>query len=192
MKKYFEQLRPLERRLVIGVGVMLVLVLNYVYVWPHFSDWSNLSNRKRNAESTLKHYQDTIARTPELQKQAAMYETKGEFVQPEDQSITLMQTIQHQSAASGVQLQGFSHSTSRTNDMFFVQQVQNITTVSPEDALVDFLYKLGANSSMIRVLDLSLQPDPPHQRLIADIQLVASYQKSPAGPAGQNATAKAK
>ena len=28
MKKYFSQLRPLERRLVVGVAVVLVLVLN--------------------------------------------------------------------------------------------------------------------------------------------------------------------
>ena len=42
MKKYFAQLRPLERRLAIGVLVVVFLVLNYVFVWPHFSDWGNL------------------------------------------------------------------------------------------------------------------------------------------------------
>ncbi len=46
MKKYFAQLRPLERRLVVGVAVVLFIVLNWVFIWPHFSDWSDLSSRQ--------------------------------------------------------------------------------------------------------------------------------------------------
>ena len=58
---------------------------------------------------------------------------------------------------------------------------------------MDFLYKLGSGASMIRVRDLELQPDPPHQRLSANIRLVASYQKNPtAATAAKTATAKAK
>ena len=34
-------LRPLERRLVVGVTVVLVLVLNGAFIWPHFSDWAS-------------------------------------------------------------------------------------------------------------------------------------------------------
>ena len=49
MKKYFAQLRPLERRLAIGVLVVVFLVLNYVFVWPHFSDWGNLRRRGDDA-----------------------------------------------------------------------------------------------------------------------------------------------
>jgi hypothetical protein len=46
---------------------------------------------------------------------------------------------------------------------------------------------------MIRVRDLELQPDPPHQRLNANIKLVASYQKNPApAPVAKNSTAKVK
>ena len=39
VKKFFAQLRPLERRLAVAVLVALFLVLNYIFVWPHFSDW---------------------------------------------------------------------------------------------------------------------------------------------------------
>jgi hypothetical protein len=77
-------------------------------------------------------------------------------------------------------------------NQFFVEQMQNINVSAPESNLVDFLYKLGNSSSMIRVFDLTLQPDPPRQRLNADIRLVASYQKRAAGAAAKNATAKAK
>jgi hypothetical protein len=109
----------------------------------------------------------------------------------EDQSIDLMRTIQTEAAACGFGIQGFSRSTMQTNQ-FFVEQMQNINVQAPEADLVNFLYKLGNSSSMIRVLDLSLQPDQPRQRLNADIRLVASYQKSATGSAAKNATAKAK
>ena len=66
----------------------------------------------------------------------------------------------------------------RTNDAFFVEQIQNINVTATDDQLVDFLYKLGSDVSMIRVRDLELQPDPPHQKLTANIKLVASYQRN--------------
>jgi hypothetical protein len=45
---------------------------------------------------------------------------------------------------------------------------------------------------MIRVRDLTMQPDTPRQRLSADIRLVANYQKSTAATAAKSPTAMAK
>jgi hypothetical protein len=56
---------------------------------------------------------------------------------------------------------------------------------------VDFLYKLGSGASMVRVLDLELQPDAAHQNLNASIRLVASYQKNAPANNLKTATAKA-
>ena len=67
MKKYFSQLRPLERRLAVGVLVVLFIVLNWVFVWPHFSDWGNLSRRLDGARNKLKLYQAVIAQMPGVQ-----------------------------------------------------------------------------------------------------------------------------
>ena len=53
MKKYFAHLRPLERRLAVGVVVVLILVLNFVFIWPHFSDWSQLKTRLKNARDHI-------------------------------------------------------------------------------------------------------------------------------------------
>jgi Tfp pilus assembly protein PilO len=193
MKKYLSQLRPLERRLVIGVLVVLFIVLNWVFVKPHFSDWSDFSNRLDNANLKLKNYRAAVAQMPELEKQVKTFESEGEFVALEDQGVNFMRTIQTQSSQSGVALQNFSRPVTKTNDVFFVEQVQNINVLATEEQLVDFLYKLGSGSSMIRVRDLSLQPDPPHQRLSADIRLVASYQKNPTpASAAKTATVKAK
>ncbi len=36
MKKYFAQLRPLERRMAVGVLVIFIVVLNWVFIWAAF------------------------------------------------------------------------------------------------------------------------------------------------------------
>jgi Tfp pilus assembly protein PilO len=193
MKKYLAQLRPLERRLVVGVAVVLLVVLNAVFIWPHFSDWGDLRARLEKARSDLARNQAAAAQIPALQAQVKTFASEGEFVAPEDQAINLMRTIQSQASASGFGIQNYSRALMRTNDAFFVEQVQNINVIATEEQLIDFLYKLGSGASMIRVRDLELQPDPPHQRLAANIKLVASYQKNPApAKAEKNSTAKAK
>ncbi|MGA2241436.1 MAG: hypothetical protein ABSH11_05300 [Verrucomicrobiota bacterium] len=183
MKKYFAHLRPLERRLAVGVVVVLILVLNYVFVWHHFSDWSRLKTRLKNARATLASYQATVAQATNYQAQVKSLEGQGEFVALEDQAINFMRTIQAQAEASGVGRANYSRSIMHTNDAFFIEQVQNINVVATDQQLVDFLYKLGSGASMIRVRDLELQPDAPRQHLNANIRLVASYQKNPAAPA---------
>ena len=193
MKKYFAQLRPLERRLVVGVLVVVFLVLNALFIWPHSSDWSKLNLRLDDANRKLKLYQTAVAQTPTLDAQVKKFASQGDLVAAEDQAINFTRTIQSQSLASGVQLQNTSRQITRTNDAFFVQQVQNINVLATEEQLVDFLYKLGAGASMIRVSDLELQPDQPRQRLSANIKLVASYQKNlPSAKAANPSTAKAK
>jgi Tfp pilus assembly protein PilO len=192
MKKYFAQLRPLERRLVVGVLVVVVVALNAVYVWPHFGDWTRLEGRLATARQQLKTYQAANAEIPALAAQVKQFASEGSFVAPEDQAINLMRTINSQAAASGFGIQGYSPAQTRTNDAFFVEQVQNVNVVATEEQLVDFLYQLGSGASMIRVRDLELQPDPPRQKLSARIKLVASYQKNPAPAAAKTSTAKAK
>jgi len=191
MKKYFAQLRPLERRLAIGVLVVVFLVLNYVFVWPHFSDWGNLHHRLDTSRQKLKLYQAAIAQTATYEAQVKSLQSGGEFVALENQGVNMLRTIQSQSAQSGVSIVNNSRQITRTNDVFFVEQVQNLTVLANDEQLVDFLYKLGSGASMIRVRDLELQPDSPKQHLNANIQLVASYQKNATAANLKSATAKA-
>ena len=190
MKKYFAHLRPMERRLAVGVLVVLILVLNWVFIWPHFSDWSKLNFRLADARRKLVLYQTAITQSTNYTQQVKNMEGQGEVVAPEDQAINFMRAIQTQAAASGVGIANFSRSVTHTNDAFFIEQVQNINVVATDEQLVNFLYKLGSGASMVRVRDLELQPDNAHQHLNANIQLVASYQKTPA--ALKTATAKKK
>ena len=133
------------------------------------------------AQQKLQLYQSTISQTANYQAQVKGFESQGEFVAPEDQSINFLRTIQSQATASQVQMGSMSRPMTRTNDAFFVEQIQNINVSATDDQLVDFLYKLGSDVSMIRVRDLELQPDPPRQKLNANIRLVASYQRSAPG-----------
>jgi Tfp pilus assembly protein PilO len=182
VKKYFSQLRPLERRLAVGVLVVLFIVLNWVFVWPHFSDWNNLRGRRDDARNKLKLYQTAIAQMPGIQAQVKNFENEGEFVAPEDQSINFLRTIQSQALQSGVGIVNTSRQMTHTNE-FFSEQTQNIEVIATEAQLVDFLYKLGSGASMVRVRDLELQPDAAHQHLSGKIRLVASYQKNATAPA---------
>jgi len=115
MKKYFAHLRPLERRLAVGVMVVLILVLNGWLIWPHFSDWGRLKNRLKNARATLASYQAAIAQTSNYQAQVKALEGQGESVALEDQAINFMRTIHDQSVASGVNINSYSRSTMHTN-----------------------------------------------------------------------------
>jgi Tfp pilus assembly protein PilO len=183
MKKYFAHLRPMERRLAVGVLVVVIVVLNAWQIWPHFSDWGKLRGRLDDARRKLALYQTTIAQMASFQAQLKSFESQGEStVAPEDQTINFMRVIQTQAAESGVGIGSTSRQMTHTNE-FFVEQIQNISVTATDEQLVDFLYKLGSGASMIRVRDLELQPDGAHMRLNANIRLVASYQKNPASPA---------
>ncbi len=193
MKKYFAQLRPMERRLVVGTAVVLLIVLNAVFIWPHFSDWGNLQRRNAEAHRKLKLYQAATNQIPALQADVKKFESEGEFVALEDQGINFLRTIMTQAGASGVTIPNTSRQITHTNDVLFIEQVQNIDAMATEPQLVDFLYKLGSGSSMIRVRDLELQPDQPKQHLSAKIRLAASYQRNPTSATTTNTpTAKAK
>jgi Tfp pilus assembly protein PilO len=189
VKKYFAQLRPLERRLAIGVAVIVIVVLNWWFVWPHFSDWGNLQRRGEGARQKLKLYSTTIAQAGNYETLVKKFESQGEFVAPEDQAINFMRTISTQAATSGVGIPNYSRSMTHTNQ-FFSEQIQNINVFATDAQLVDFLYKLGNSASIVRVRDLELQPDAARQHLNGNIRLVASYQTTPANL--KPATAKAK
>jgi Tfp pilus assembly protein PilO len=141
-----------------------------------------------SATTKLQHYRSVVAEAPELKKQVSKFEISGGEVPAEEQGVNLMTKIQQQAAQSNVQIQNFGRIMSHTNDAFYVEQILSINVLATESNLVDFVYNLGTGPSMIRVRDLSLQPDPPHQRLLADIKLVASYRKTTAAPAAKNAT----
>jgi type II secretory pathway component PulM len=176
MKKYFENASSVERRFITATFLVLFLALNWIFVWPLFSDWSKVQARREKAQRTLEKFQKTIAQTTTLKSKVEKLEGEGMEVPPEDQVVKFMTTIQSQAAASGVTILTSVSQAPRTNQ-FFLERAQALTLAAREEQLVDFLYKLGTGDSLVRVRGLSLRPDPPKYALSANLTLVANYKK---------------
>jgi len=187
-------LRPFEKRLVVGVAVVLFLVLNAWFVVPHFSDLGQAQKQRTDALDKIKRWQVEIDQKAVYQRQVKEMENEGQAVPAEDQQNQFSRAIQMQQAQSGVNITSTSKQTVRTNQ-FFLELTQQISVESGEAQLVDFLYNLGSGNSLIRVRDLTLHPNPPRLALGGSVKLVASYQKNPpkkGAPAANPPAAQAK
>lgn len=178
MNGYWANLRPFEKRVVVGVAALFFVVLNFLFVFPYFKEWDRVKERNFQANRKLKLYETEIAQTNIYWKEVRRLESEGLEVPPEDQARHFANTINVQAGQSGVQITS-SGKPNFTTNQFFIELSQTISATSPEEPLVDFLYNLGSGNSLIRVRDLNLRPDPQRQQLVATITLVASYQKRP-------------
>jgi len=188
MTSYLDRLnlRPFEKRLVVGVGAVLFVVLNAWFVVPHFSDLGDARRRRAEALKKLERWQTEIDQAQKYQADINNFAQEGLDVPVEDQQNQFVRVIQDQQSESGVGIDNLGRTSTQTNQ-FFLELTQLITVRSQEAQLVDFLYNLGAGNSLIRVRDLSLKPDPPRQQLSGTVKLVASYQKNPPKKAASNA-----
>jgi Tfp pilus assembly protein PilO len=185
LKSVFDKLnlRPGERRLVIIVMIVVFIVLNFIFVWPHFGDWGKIKARRTIAENLIRQYQREIANTPLYQAQLKDLEKQGATVQSEAQALTLSTEVQNQAALSGVQVNRYDPvrqtavSIGGKTNQFFEEQSGIINVTTEEKSLVDFLFNLGNGRSLIRVRSFTLNPDPPRHKLQGNVTLVASYQK---------------
>ena len=186
MKEFFARLNPTERRFVVGVAVVFFIVINLVWVWPHFGDWSETKGRMAEAQKQLGIFVNGTNQIPDLQKEIDKYQRKGAIVPPSDQAVRFVRVIQSEASKVGIipESMGSQRQTGTASNAFFLEQNETMTMQSSESQLVDFLYNLGAGDSLIRVKVLSVQPDPPHQRLTTRVTLIASYQKPEIAPRG--------
>lgn len=176
-------LRPSERRLLVAVGLILFVVVNIWFVWPHVGDLNKVKRKRAAALDKLALYQEEIGKKDEREAEVQRLGSAGADVRRQDQAIQLLRAVQEQARTHGVSITGNSRQTTRTNDVFFIEQSQNVTTLSGEDELVAFLYDLGSGNSTIRVRDLTIRPDPQRYKLSSTIKLVSSYRlDKPARP----------
>ena len=188
---YWSNLRPFEKRVVVGFGALFFIVLNFLFVIPHFSDLAAVHDRMGDAQRKLGRYQAEIGRTNEYAAGLRKFEGENSDVPAEEQSMQFANAVNIQAGQSGVHISSAAHINTQTNQ-FFLEKTQSLGVQSGEQQLVEFLYNLGSGSSQIRVRDLNVRPDPPRQQLAAQITLVASYQKKNAArPAERPGTAPA-
>jgi hypothetical protein len=181
-------LRPGERRLVVVVGIILFIVVQVLFIWPHFGDVKKMDARRTKALNDLKTRQTVIGETNKFAADLAKMQGEGLDIPPEDQAVQLMRTVNTLSSQTRVQIQNTSKPFTTTNQ-FFMEQSLTVSTLSDEGALVDFVYGLGDGNSLIRVRDLTLRRDQSQTKLNASIKLVASYQKKAGAARPTGATA---
>lgn len=169
-------LRPFEKRLVVVVGLVLFVVLNFLFVFPHFNDWGKVQFRKDKARRMLQQYENEVRQIPRFQGLIRQLGAENANVPVEEQNLHFANTRERVAAQAGVNISNASKVTTRTNQ-FFLELTQTINLVCRENQLVDFLYNLGSGNSLIRVRELGLKPDPTGQNLSASVTLAASYQK---------------
>ncbi len=188
-------LRPQERRLVVIVASVVFVVLNLWLVWPNFGALGKVQLQTKVARDKLKVFSDEISKKPQYEKELQALETQGLFVMTEEQSLRFQEEVRSQSVLNGVEVHSYNPSsrsqTGRTNS-FFEEQTLLITVNTGEKELVDFLYNLGARTSLIRVRSMTLTRDVSQIKLQGSITLVESFQRKPPPKASATATAPAK
>jgi hypothetical protein len=187
-------LRPQERRWLVFTGIVLFVVLNIWFVWPHSGDWARIQNQRARAEKTLATYKDEIARQPAYSAKLRELESAGSAVVPEEQALDLVRIVNEYSSRNRLQVSRADprpRISATSTNRFFEEQYMTlqVNTGNQGEELVNFLISLTSTNSLIRVRDMNLKRDGSGFRLLGDMTLVASYQRS-APVRGQKAAPK--
>lgn len=187
-------LKPQERRLVIGVLIGAFILINVWFVWPHFGDWAKNAKNAEETELKVKRYQtevDNISRYRTLIRE--LEQDGGASIAAAEQAVQFQKTIQEIANRSGVAINRYDPANPRrgalgastggaansvTNSFFEESGLSVQMQQVDEKDLVLFLYNLGNGNSNIRVKELELNPHNTGTRLVCKALLIASYQKA--------------
>src|SRR5262249_50702398 len=136
----------------------------------------------KDTHKKLLDYKQEISHKEEWEKKRAALENAGSALPSEQMAVNLQRAVDAQAAASGlVQVSSSPGMPTQEPGSYFEERSLNLNYQAGDKELVDFLYNIGADKSMIRVRELNIKPDPALTRLGGTITLVASYQKATAG-----------
>lgn len=183
-------LKPMERRLIIAIALIVFVLFNVWWVWPHFKDWNVAQGKITETRAKLERYQKETAELPAIEKRLKSIEgDELAGVMPADQSVHFRRTIEQMAMQNRVFVSSWGNITPTRGgvlgtNQFFEELNLPIQATAVEKDLVTFIYKLSSGGSSIRVRDLTLNPGQG-LNVASSMTLVASYQKSP----GKSATA---
>ena len=181
-------LRPQERRLVVMAVFVLAVVLHFWFVQPYFREWGQVNAELDKAGQTLKTYQAEIARTNEYEAKRLKLKIQGSSLpaEQEAQPSILSSKILEVAKQTGLNVGNMAplaHSRSgRTNEFFEEQAISVTVNPSAPQEWVDFLYAIGSGDLLVRIKDLSVNPDGSQTKLAGTMKLVASFQKKTSTP----------
>jgi hypothetical protein len=196
VKSAFDKLnlRPGERRLVVIVGIVVFIVLNFVFIFPNFGEYGKTMKKISDTQASLRRFKMEVGRKPGYERDLAKLQSQGNVVAEEDQSLQLQRDIDSQAVLTGVTILQRTPSprasSGRTN-AFFDESSLVVNFNAGEKELVDFLYNLGKGNSLVRVRSMTLGPELPNRyRLQGSLTLVESFQKKQVRPVAAAALAK--
>jgi len=166
-----------ERRLVMAVLVVLMLALAWM-VWGMIPSPGVTQNKIANAQKALNSFTNEISKISDYENKIRTLEGLGSEVKKIDQEVNMRRAINNLTAANGVRVTRTGRMTTKTND-FFLEKTLRIDFSSKESDIVNFLWKLGGNDSMVRVSEMRVRPDKNRFKLDGWMNLTASYQKNP-------------
>jgi hypothetical protein len=180
-------LRPQEKRVLVGLAVVVFVVLNLVLVVPRFKDYGILKKELAATKDTIDKYNRFIYKdtnSVDGYQKVLKDLSKAPEGKVSSTEIQLEQTVTREAAANGLFIQTIQNVASQVigssgqSDKFFARQSVRVTIQATEDALVKFLYDVGNDPAMIRVWELQLNPaDNNRYKLNATMLLTADYQK---------------
>ena len=91
----WEVLQPQERRLVVIVTIVVLVMVNFLFIWPHFKDWRQTQDELSSAETKLGRYTNEVSRIPDYQRRLSALEKQGSAVLPAAQSVDFLRTVQN-------------------------------------------------------------------------------------------------
>ena len=179
-------LRTGEKRLLVGIGIVVFIVLNVLFVRPKFGEFGRVRSETRKVQTDLAKFQTEIAQGPAYQQVLKEMEGQGSKIIKEEQALRLLQTVQSQALASGVKINRYQEQSSRgfnvATNAYFDEQSLVVSYDTGYQPLINFLVGLAEHESMIRVRHMDVKPDASRQRLQGNLTLVASYQKGRPSP----------
>ena len=186
MTNPFDQLnlRPQERRILVVVGLIIFIVLNFLLVTPLFGQLAAAEGQLEKSKRTLAKYENEIGQSSTLQRTEERLRKEGGDVL--SQELQLQRIVNDQAIAANVQVSRYNPvmrtQIGRTNQ-FFEDQGLTIDFTTGGKELVEFLVGLASGNSMVHVQDMTLRPVAGGTRLGGNILFVASYQKKNPTPA---------
>ncbi len=189
MLKFFDRLNltPSERRLVVIVAAVAVVVLNYWLVWPRFRDFGDLADEIESMRAKKRIYEAEIARAPAYREILQKLQAQGSILPSGEEQILFRSEMERLARDVGLHVPRWGEVLPErgggTNAFFESISLTMNQVAGTEAQFVEFLYRVGASNSTIRVKELTLAPGAYDHRaggrtnLVGTIKLVASVQK---------------